>query len=398
MFGSGGNDDDEIVTKLERAATSFAQRYQARADIRSGRDRDAVHQPMIEIATAIEPIAREWDELADRAKVAPFLRPGWIAAWRAAFGAGTLEVLAVRRDGTLGAVLPLQRRDRALVSPTNGHTPHFGIVAEDRDATAELVLALLQRRVPRLTLAFLDPGGDEIAECRRSAPAAGYRLLSRTLERSPYVIVGGDWDSYITGIKAKELSDLRRRRRRLSEQGEVSFEVADGREELERLLEEGFSIEHSGWKLERYTAIVSHPATRSFYTTVARWAVERGWLRLAFLRVDGRPIAFQYGIEADNVYYYLKGGYDHEYHRFAPGQMLVQAMLERAFSVGLDRFEFLGVADEWKLAWTSTLREWERLDLYGSSPYGRFQWAVEAYGRPVARRARVRGLVRTLRS
>jgi CelD/BcsL family acetyltransferase involved in cellulose biosynthesis len=353
---------------------------------------------MIKIETVIEPLAAEWDELADRVNAAPFLRPDWVAAWRAAFGAGTLEVLTVRRDGSLRAVLPLQRHDGTVASPTNGHTPQFGILAVDRRATCEAVAGLLERRTPRVTLSFLDPAGDEVAELRRGAADAGYRVLSRTLERSPYVRVEENWDGYRKRLKGKMVAELRRRRRRLEELAELSFEVVDTSRELDRLLEEGFSLEHSGWKLERATAIVSNPATRAFYTNVARWAVERGWLRLAFLRVGGRPIAFQYGIEANGVYYFLKGGYDQEYHRFAPGQLLVQAMLERAFSLGLARFEFLGVDDDWKLAWTSTLREWQRVDLFGPSPHGRAQWALEAYGRPIARRARLRRLARSLRS
>src|SRR5262249_41813831 len=45
----------------------------------------------------IGPLAREWEELADRVQAVPWVRPGWVAAWWRAFGKGALEVLAVRR-------------------------------------------------------------------------------------------------------------------------------------------------------------------------------------------------------------------------------------------------------------------------------------------------------------
>jgi hypothetical protein len=69
------------------------------------------------------------------------------------------------------------------------------------------------------------------------------------------------------------------------------------------------AIEASGWKGERGAAIISRPETRSFYTEVSRWAARNGWLRLAFLRLDGRALAFQCGLEDGGTHYFLKGGF-----------------------------------------------------------------------------------------
>src|SRR5207247_10269646 len=69
-----------------------------------------------------------------------------------------------------------------------------------------------------------------------------------------------------------------------------TLEVVDGSERLDELLEEGFRVEASGWKSRAGTAIASRPDTRRFYTDVARWASDRGWLRLAFLRLGGRAL------------------------------------------------------------------------------------------------------------
>ena len=55
----------------------------------------------------------------------------------------------------------------------------------------------------------------------------------------------------------KLASELRRRRRRLEEEGRFSFEVVDGREQLPVLLDEGFAVEAAGWKGEQDKAISS---------------------------------------------------------------------------------------------------------------------------------------------
>jgi hypothetical protein len=170
----------------------------------------------------------------------------------------------------------------------------------------------------------------------------------------------------------------------------VTVEVAHGDDRLDALLEEGFRIEPSGWKAERGAAIVSRPETLRFYTEVAEWAAERGWLRLAFLRVGGRPIAFQFGLEQDRQYYFLKGGFDPAFERFAPAKILVHDMLERAFRLGLWRFNFLGGNEAWKLEWTPTCRG--RVVLHAFSPtwLGSIDRLLIGYGRPLRNRARAR--------
>ncbi len=167
-------------------------------------------------------------------------------------------------------------------------------------------------------------------------------MLVRTLARAPYLELEGTWQAYERGLSRNVRSDVQRCWRRLAEAGRVSFEVADGRDRLEALVDEGFGLEAAGWKTARGTAIVSRPETERFYREVARWAAGRGWLRLAFLRVDGQPVAFQYAIEDGGAYYPLKGGYDPRYREFSPGKLIIHATLSRAFSSGLARYEFLG--------------------------------------------------------
>jgi hypothetical protein len=91
----------------------------------------------------------------------------------------------------------------------------------------------------------------------------------------------------------------------------------DGTSGLDALLDEGFRVEGAGWKGQTGTVIIASSTTRRFYTQVARWAAERGWLRLCFLRLDGHPVAFDYNVHAGRVYYGLKGGYDEAFRRFA---------------------------------------------------------------------------------
>jgi CelD/BcsL family acetyltransferase involved in cellulose biosynthesis len=332
---------------------------------------------VVEVDRSVDRLAAEWDELADRAGASPFVRPGWVGPWWRAFGSGRLEIVSLRADGRLAALIPLRRSKGVLAAAANTHTPLFGLVAEDGDAASALARAVLARRARRVSLLYMRPGDLEVfrsaASAIRRPAAAGY------LEASPYVAVRGSWEDFQKGLDSKLLRDLRRRRRRLDEVGEVTIEVGDGREGLDGLLDEGFPLESSGWKAESGTSILSSPETQAFYREVAAWAAGRGILRLAFLRVDGRPLAFQLGVEDGGAYYFMKGGYDPEQRQFAPQKLLVQAVLERAFASGLESFEFLGEDEAWKLEWTDELR---RLDLFHAfrPPLGLAEWAAVRLG------------------
>jgi CelD/BcsL family acetyltransferase involved in cellulose biosynthesis len=332
---------------------------------------------------AVEAVRYEWDRLADRTGAAPFLRPGWIEAWWRAFGAGRLEVLREEGEGRVRALLPVRHRHGAVSSPSNWHSPGFGVLREDRAAGVALLDELFARRPAQVSLGFLGALGPGLDELAGAAETAGYRCLQRTLERSPFVTVDGDWEGYERSLDRNMRSDLRRCRRRLEELGRVVLDV----EHDTAHLDEALAVECLGWKRRTGTAIVSAPQTARFYAEVARWAAASGRLRLIFLRVDGRPVAFHLALEDDRTYFPLKGGFDPAFHAQSPGRLLIHATLERAFTIGLRRYEFLGGSDAYKLRWATEAYDRVLFQAFAPGPVGRARWVAFAYGRPLAKRA-----------
>ena len=337
----------------------------------------------------MEAVADEWRRLADAAGAAPFLRPGWFTAWWGAFGAGRPEIVALRRPGgPLAALIPLRRRLGRVLSSTNWHTPQYGMLAADPGSAAALATTLFERRPFELSLGFVDGAAPEVDLYRAAAAAAGYRVLERTMQRSPYVVTTGSWETFAQErLSRNRRSQLGRARRRLEGEGRVELELADGRERLEEVLEEAFRIEASGWKGTNGTAITSRPDTRRFYRDVARWAAGEGWLRVAFLRLDGQATAMMYLLETDRTLYYLKGGYDPGFERFSPGVVLLGSVIEHAFRSDIDRVELLGGDERYKLAFTNDVHERLRFQAFATSAPGLLSWGAFSYGRPAARRA-----------
>lgn len=344
---------------------------------------------LVSVHRDIGSLAHEWEALADRVGADPFSRPGWFVAHHDAFGQGEPEVLAVRDDGgRLVAVAALERSRLLLASAANWHTPFYAPLAETAAAREAVTAAMVARARPRLSVGFIIEGSRELDALRSAAGAAGCRTRTVELERCPYVELAGGWEDYERRLNAKRRANLRRLQSRIEERGRLQVTVHDGSEDLDRLVSEGLDVEASGWKGEQGsgTAIRSEPAAARFYPQVARWLAERGWLRLAFLRLDGRALAFDFAAEAQGVHYLLKTGYLDSERSAAPGVLLRREMLRRSFQMGLDRYEFLGDLVDWKREWTDHVHPLVALEVFSPFPAGRVAWLTWAYARPAVRR------------
>ncbi|MCW2599991.1 MAG: cellulose biosynthesis [Frankiales bacterium] len=331
-----------------------------------------------------------WEELAESSKADPWTWPGWTGPWWRWFGTGHPMVAILRASsGRVIALAPFEQAGSRLRSTTNWHTPGFQVIAESTEARRELVERVVAAWDGAVTMQFLSDS--DAVDVTEAAARRRARYLTRVLESSPVIPLASGWSAYERTLDKHLRSELRRRTRRLSERGEVEFHVSDGSTDLESRLAEVFRVEAAGWKGAEGSAIGVSPATRGFYTAMARWASDRGWLRLCSLRVDNQAIACDLSIEKGGSHHLLKTGYDEAFAAFAPGKLLRAEVLHRCFACNaLRSYEFGGVFEPWKRDWASQQRSLIEVRTFTRTPLGRAEWAVQARARPLARAARDR--------
>jgi CelD/BcsL family acetyltransferase involved in cellulose biosynthesis len=334
-------------------------------------------------------VAEAWEALVET-ETTPFADHAWFDCWWRAFGDGTaLRVCALWRGDDLVAALPLAARRRRLSALANVHSPLFRVPARDPDALLRVIGEVLDSRPDDLRLHGV-PVGDATLAAVRHASRRGHRLvLEESQHVSPVVELRGDFASYEKERKS-ELRELRRRRRKLHREHEVSFVLDEGPADLDAVLDRGFAVEATAWKAERGTAILSSPEAGAFYRGLAHAYRARGELRLASLQVDGRDAAFALCLLRGSRLFLLKQGFDTELRKLAPGLILNLSVIERCFELGYDAYELLGAKEPWKDVFATGERAHERIWTYrlGAVPLGRY--AFRRVGLPLVRARRRR--------
>jgi CelD/BcsL family acetyltransferase involved in cellulose biosynthesis len=340
----------------------------------------------------------EWNQLVTACGDLLFLRHEFLQVWLEHFApTGRLRILTGRdARGTLVAALPLiEERTRLmkvpvvqLTSPTNCHSCRFDLLALQPAHAGQAFLEHLRGDSSWDVLRITDvPEGGAAWALLRAAQGMEMPTGTWSSARSPCLRLPLAFEALQQGMSASFRASLRRRRRRLQEQGVVELERLSGGPELLSKLLEGFELEQRGWKGRRGTAIAQHPATLGFYSNLAMRAARAGWLSLYFLRLDGRPIAFDYGLTYGGRYLSLKHAYDERAGKYSPGQLLTEDTLRDCIARGLTEFDFLGDDSPCKKDWAREGRPQAWLYVFRRSLKGRLLRRAKFQLLPAAREA-----------
>ena len=331
---------------------------------------------VVQVVPAGRSWTAEWAELAKTTGLDLFAGPEWFVPWAKAFAPGRLHYVLATRGSRLVGLLPVVPDGRTLRSATNSETVRYSPVLVEPALLVDIVKAL-PSRWRRISLGYL-PAHELTPTLEAYGSSRGVRIISREIRRSPTLSTVGDfrkWES--ERLSANRRHNLRRLRRRLSEVGEVRFEVSDGSECLQDLMEEGFALEASGWKRAAGGAVLSRPAVHRFYLDLTAWASSVGALRLFQLRLDGRSVAFFVTIERGGVVSGLKMAYDECYQSYSPGVLLTQSALEYCFTASsIRRFDFLGEAERYKTQWTDDSEVQLQVELFAPGTRSMLEMAI----------------------
>jgi CelD/BcsL family acetyltransferase involved in cellulose biosynthesis len=123
-------------------------------------------------------------------------------------------------------------------------------------------------------------------------------------------------------LGAKKLKELRRQRHRLAEHGEVRFEVARTKDEVAIALETFLTLETSGWKGARGTALAQNDGDAKFIRNATASLAATGQCEIIALRAGDSPVAAGIVLRHQDRAFFFKIGVDERFAKFSPGVQL----------------------------------------------------------------------------
>jgi CelD/BcsL family acetyltransferase involved in cellulose biosynthesis len=328
---------------VEIANSAVVGRTSLSRDVIGARPQGGAALPDGDAFTALTAVAaNRWRELAERA-VEPngYYLPGWELAVNA-FANGRTGVSALSAssdtsfaaDGTprLIGLMPAISLWRAckIPLPALANADPYGTLGTpllDRDAANYAVTRLLAqaRKIGAHALILRNVALDGAAMKAITDVLARAGMRPRVLQSRIRACLDATRDSdelLRDALGAKKLKELRRQRHRLAEHGAVHFEVARTPEDVASAIETFLTLEASGWKGRRGTALVQHDGDASFVRRATIALAETGQCEIVSLRAGDTPVAAAIVLRHQDRAFYFKLGIDERFAKFSPGVQL----------------------------------------------------------------------------
>jgi CelD/BcsL family acetyltransferase involved in cellulose biosynthesis len=175
-----------------------------------------------------------------------------------------------------------------------------------------------------------------------------------------------DYFEMVFGPKTRQ--SLRRKSRRLFEEGDVRFLLLEKPAEIVSWLERVMNLERASWKGNAGVGIFHRPDHRAFYQLLLENLAGRGRLRLALLTIGDKLAAYEIGLLGTDYYCMHSMAFDPEFAAFSPGRLLMLHSLEKCINEKRRLYDFMQNDQEFKRQMaTSDSHLWDCIILSRSS-------------------------------
>jgi CelD/BcsL family acetyltransferase involved in cellulose biosynthesis len=192
------------------------------------------------------------------------------------------------------------------------------------------------------------------------------RVLSR--EASPVLDVATkDWDEFLAGRTTSLRKQVRYQERRLERDHELRYRLIEDAATLPEALDVLFTLHGTRWGT---AGTAAYGEAQRFHRAFAIRALKRGWLRLWFLELNGRPVAAWHGFRFGGADWHYQSGRDPDWDRYSVGAVLLAHTIRDCVESGIPRYLFLRGDEPYKLRFATGDPGLEMLAL-GSGILGR---------------------------
>ena len=284
-------------------------------------------------------LRQQWNQLAQRVeRPQVFYTYEWSLAVRRAYYNVLHPLLFLAYDeqeslcGLASLAADIEGRRVSFLCATTGDYCDFLSLPEHKPAFVAGVLGELRKQgIGDATLTNLPADSDTVAALNETWIQNGYHCFSRTayicaqvslskLERRP-----GESTLLLPGRKM-----LRRSLNQLGQDAPVRLDHARSWEEIERILPQFMQSHVARFLATGRISNIAYPERRMFLAELARLLSESHWLVLTRMMSGEKVLAWNYGFQFRNTWFWYQPTFDSELEKYSPGFCLLAKLIEDA--------------------------------------------------------------------
>jgi len=333
----------------------------------------------IENTRDFDSLREEWNALLERSSAnGVFLTWEWIRTWWTHLAERhQLSIAAIRSEGRLVGIAPLAIRPAAikrlflfscgefLGSGTAG-SDYLDLIVEkgSEEAVFEALAPDLARANRMLEFGQLK-SGSQAARFAQFLERRGWRSGTTKVGTCPLIdLHGHTWTSYLTSLSSEHRYNVKRKMNSLAKHFEVTFERVENEIQLGPVLAVLIDLHKKRW-LEHGDSDAFHTTGHeAFHREFTRLALQRGWLRLYVLRLNGQAASAVYALRYGTTFSFYQSGFDPQYAKQSVGLVAMAYSIKAAIEEGAEEYDFLHGTEAYKFHWANGSRDLERIQLH----------------------------------
>ncbi len=227
---------------------------------------------------------------------------------------------------------------------------------DDRLTVADWLDNRRADRWDMIELSGVDAEDRPIRELADALAAQGALMHRRAGPSCWRLLLPTDWDQYVASLSKSHRKQLRKLERAMFDAGRAVLHKVDDDVGLERAYQILVDLHARRQRTLGQAGAFDCPRFAAFHRDAMRGLLVAGQLRLAWLELDGAPIAVEYNLGRGPVLYSYQSGLDPAALEHQPGRLMTMSTVKRAISEGFAAYDFLRGDEPYKAHWGAAPR------------------------------------------
>lgn len=313
----------------------------------------------------------EWEALHQQSyNPSIFMTWEYVRTWWEHLGKNHMLWLMTARDakGKLVGIAPLMRTRHTQVKMlsweqiefigSSTHSDHTDFIIQkglEKEIIPAFLEALSSREVANWDVIALNSIPDDSPSI-----VALHRLEDVNWEQEktaicPYIpLADTDWDTHFANLSKRKRKEVRKKYRDLeaAHGDQWQYHIVDKLEDVRPTMRAMMDMHQEKWDaIEHHDGAFVHDDVAAFHLDVAERLLQRGWLRLQTLHIEGELAAVLYNFIYQNRVFDFASGLNQKYADISAGQILTAESLKNAIDNGIYEYDFLRGEEEYKFRW-----------------------------------------------